>query len=193
MNPGGQLGGEPAPRGQEFTYSVRAQGRLETPEQFGEIILRANPDGSVLRLRDVARLELGAQTYTVNARYNGSPAAVIALYQLPGSNAVQTADGVRQMLAELKTRFPADIAQDVSLDTTQSVREGLREIIITLMIAIALVAIVVFVFLQDVRATLIPLAAVPVSSLGRSLFRSSAFRSTRYRSSGSCFGDRSRG
>ena len=170
VNPGGQLGGEPAPRGQEFTYSVRAQGRLETPEQFGEIILRANPDGSVLRLRDVARLELGAQTYTVNARYNGSPAAVIALYQLPGSNAVQTADGVRQMLAELKTRFPADIAQDVSLDTTQSVREGLREIVITLMIAIGLVAIVVFVFLQDVRATLIPLAAVPVSLIGTFAF-----------------------
>ena len=170
VNPGGQVGGEPAPRGQEFTYSVRAQGRLETPEQFGEIILRANPDGSVLRLRDVARLELGAQTYTVNARYNGSPAAVIALYQLPGSNAVQTADGVRQMLAELKTRFPADIAQDVSLDTTQSVREGLREIVITLMIAIALVAIVVFVFLQDVRATLIPLAAVPVSLIGTFAF-----------------------
>jgi HAE1 family hydrophobic/amphiphilic exporter-1 len=170
VNPGGQVGGEPAPRGQEFTYSVRAQGRLETPEEFGEIVLRANPDGSVLRLRDVARLELGAQTYNLNARYNGSPAAVIALYQLPGSNAVQTADGVRQMLAELKTRFPADVVQDVSLDTTQSVREGLREIVITLLIAIALVAIVVFVFLQDVRATLIPLAAVPVSLIGTFAF-----------------------
>jgi HAE1 family hydrophobic/amphiphilic exporter-1 len=170
VNPGGQVGGEPAPPGQEFTYSVRAQGRLETPEQFGEIILRANPDGSVLRLRDVARLELGAQTYTVNARFNGSPAAVIALYQLPGSNAVQTADAVRQMLAELKTRFPPDVADDVSLDTTQSVRQGLREIVITLVIAIGLVAIVVFVFLQDVRATLIPLAAVPVSLVGTFAF-----------------------
>jgi HAE1 family hydrophobic/amphiphilic exporter-1 len=170
VNPGGQVGGEPAPPGQEFTYSVRAQGRLETPEQFGEIILRANPDGSVLRLRDVARLELGAQTYTVNARFNGSPAAVIALYQLPGSNAVQTADAVRQMLGELKTRFPPDVAEDVSLDTTQSVRQGLREIVITLVIAIGLVAIVVFVFLQDVRATLIPLAAVPVSLVGTFAF-----------------------
>jgi HAE1 family hydrophobic/amphiphilic exporter-1 len=170
VNPGGQVGGEPAPRGQEFTYSVRAQGRLETPDEFGEIILRANPDGSVLRLRDVARLELGAQTYTVKARYNGSPAAVIALYQLPGSNAVETADGVRRMLDELKTRFPADVAEEVSLDTTQSVREGLREIITTLLIAIGLVAIVVFVFLQDVRATLIPLAAVPVSLIGTFAF-----------------------
>jgi hydrophobic/amphiphilic exporter-1 (mainly G- bacteria), HAE1 family len=170
VNPGGQVGGEPAPHGQEFTYTVRAQGRLETPDEFGEIILRANPDGSVLRLRDVARLELGAQTYTVNARFNGSPAAVIALYQLPGSNAVQTADGVRQQLRELQARFPPDVADDVSLDTTQAVREGLRDIVITLVIAIGLVAIVVFIFLQDVRATLIPLAAVPVSLVGTFAF-----------------------
>ena len=166
VNPGGQIGGEPAPKGQEFTYTVRAQGRLETPDEFGEIVLRANPDGSVLRLRDVARIELGAQTYTVIARYNGSPAAVIALYQLPGSNAVATANGIRAKIEELKARFPGDVAEEVSLDTTQSVREGLREIVITLLIAIGLVAIVVFVFLQDVRATLIPLAAVPVSLVG---------------------------
>jgi HAE1 family hydrophobic/amphiphilic exporter-1 len=170
VNPGGQVGGEPAPHGQEFTYTVRAQGRLETPEEFGEIILRADPDGSVLRLRDVARIELGAQTYTVSARYNGAPAAVLALYQLPGSNAVQTADGIRKMLDELKSRFPGDISEEVSLDTTQSVREGLREIIVTLLIAIGLVAIVVFIFLQDIRATLIPLAAVPVSLIGTFAF-----------------------
>ncbi len=170
VNPAGQIGGEPAPRGQEFTYTVRAQGRLETPEEFGEIIVRANPDGSVLRLHDVARIELGAQTYTLTPRYNGSPAAVIAIYQLPGSNAVQTADGVRKEMEELKQRFPADVADEVSLDTTQAVREGLREIITTLLIAIGLVAIVVFVFLQDVRATLIPLAAVPVSLVGTFAF-----------------------
>ena len=166
VNPAGQLGGEPAPRGQEFTYAVRARGRLETPEDFGQIVLRANPDGTTLRLKDVARLELGAQTYNISARYNGSPAAVMAIYQLPGSNAVQTADAVRKAIDDLKQRFPTDMTEAVSLDTTQSVREGLRDIVITLLIAIGLVAIVVFVFLQDVRATVIPLAAVPVSLIG---------------------------
>ncbi len=170
VNPAGQIGGEPAPQGQEFTYTVRSRGRLETPEEFGEIIVRANPDGSVLRLRDVARIELAAQTYSLIARYNGSPAAVIAIYQLPGSNAVQAADGVRKLMEELKQRFPADVAHEVSLDTTQAVREGLREIITTLLIAIGLVALVVFIFLQDVRATLIPLAAVPVSLVGTFAF-----------------------
>ena len=166
VNPAGQVGGEPAPSGQEYTYAVRARGRLETPEDFARIVLRANPDGSVLRLGDVARIELGAQTYNIIARYNGSPAAVIALYQLPGSNAVEAADGVRRALEELKQHFPADVRADVSLDTTQAVRQGLHEIIVTLLIAIGLVAIVVFVFLQDWRATLIPLAAVPVSLVG---------------------------
>ncbi len=170
VNPAGQIGGEPAPQGQEFTYTVRSRGRLETPEEFGAIIVRANPDGSVLRLRDVARIELAAQTYSLIARYNGSPAAVIAIYQLPGSNAVQAADGVRKLMEELKQRFPADVAHEVSLDTTQAVREGLREIITTLLIAIGLVALVVFIFLQDVRATLIPLAAVPVSLVGTFAF-----------------------
>ncbi len=124
----------------------------------------------MLRLRDVARIELGTQAYNLAARYNGSPAAVMAIYQLPGSNAVQTADRVRQALDGLKQRFPGDVAEAVSLDTTQSVREGLRDIIVTLFIAIGLVAIVVFVFLQDVRATLIPLAAVPVSLVGTFVF-----------------------
>jgi HAE1 family hydrophobic/amphiphilic exporter-1 len=166
VNPAGQLGGEPAPPGQEFTYAVRAQGRLETPEEFAAIVLRANPDGSVLRLGDVARLELGAQTYGITARYNGSPSGVMAIYQLPGSNAVQTADRVRQAMKELAKRFPADVSDAVSLDTTEAVKEGLRDILVTLVIAIGLVAVVVFVFLQDLRATLIPLAAVPVSLIG---------------------------
>jgi hydrophobic/amphiphilic exporter-1 (mainly G- bacteria), HAE1 family len=170
VNPAGQIGGEPSPQGQEFTYTVRSRGRLETPEEFGEIIVRANPDGSVLRLHDVARIELGAQTYSLTPRYNGSPAAVIAIYQLPGSNAVSTADAVRKQMEELKQRFPADVAHEVSLDTTQAVREGLRDIITTLLIAIGLVALVVFIFLQDVRATLIPLAAVPVSLVGTFAF-----------------------
>src|SRR5262245_15076251 len=166
VNPAGQIGGEPAPSGQEYTYAVAAQGRLETPEQFGEIILRANPDGSLLRIRDVARLELGRQPYNPLAHFNGQPAAVMAIYQLPGSNAVEAANGVRQLIAELKGRFPSDIQYEVSLDTTRAVREGLREIIITLLMAIGLVAIVVFIFLQGWRASLIPLAAVPVSLIG---------------------------
>jgi len=170
VNPSGQLGGEPSPAGQEFTYTVRSIGRLETPEEFGEIVLRANPNGTVLRLKDVARIELGAQTYNLAARYNGSPAAVMAIYQLPGSNAVETADRVRQAIEELKQHFPSDVSEAVSLDTTQSVRAGLRDIVVTLFIAIGLVAIVVFVFLQDVRATLIPLAAVPVSLVGTFIF-----------------------
>jgi HAE1 family hydrophobic/amphiphilic exporter-1 len=115
VNPAGQIGGEPVPRGQEYTYAVRAQGRLETPEQFGEIILRANPDGSLLRIRDVARLELGAQTYNTLARFNGQPAAVVALYQLPGSNAVDAANGVRELMAQLQQRFPTDMKYEVSL------------------------------------------------------------------------------
>jgi hydrophobic/amphiphilic exporter-1 (mainly G- bacteria), HAE1 family len=166
VNPAGQIGSEPVPPGQEYTYAVRARGRLETPDEFGQIILRANPDGSLLRLRDVARIELGAQTYNQEARFNGKPAAVIAVYQLPGSNALQAVDGVRRLMDELKQRFPSDMTYEVSLDTTLAVREGMREIVVTLLEAIALVVVVVFVFLQSWRATLIPLAAVPVSLVG---------------------------
>ena len=106
VNPAGQIGGEPVPGGQEFTYTVLSQGRLVTPEQFGEIVIRANPDGSVLRLKDVARIELGSQTYNVNVRYNGQIAAGMAIFQLPGSNAVATADAVYKKLAELEKRYP---------------------------------------------------------------------------------------
>ena len=102
VNPAGQIGGEPVPGGQEFTYTVRSQGRLETPEEFGQIVVRANPDGSILRLKDVARIELGSQTYSVNVRYNGQIAAGMAIYQLPGSNAVAAAAAVKKKLAELE-------------------------------------------------------------------------------------------
>ena len=166
VNPAGQIGGEPVPTGQQFTYTVQAQGRLVSPEQFGNIILRSNPDGSNLRLRDVARIELGAQTYNLTGRYNGKPSAIIALYQLPGSNAVQAAEGVRQKMTQLKQRFPQDLEYQVSLDTTQAVTSGMREIIQTLLEALALVVLVVYIFLQGWRATIIPLAAVPVSLIG---------------------------
>ena len=166
VNPAGQVGGEPAPAGQEFSYTVRAQGRLVTTDEFGNIVIRANRDGSVLRVSDVARVELGAETYNVRGRVNGHPAAVIPVYQLPGSNALDAATAVRARMAELKQRFPDDVDYLVSLDTTLPVREGIIEILITLAEALLLVALVVFVFLQDWRATLIPLLAVPVSLIG---------------------------
>lgn len=166
VNPAGQIGAEPAPNGQQFTYSVQAQGRLTSPEQFGNIILRSNPDGSTLRLKDVARLELGSQTYNLTGRYNGRPSAILAIYQLPGSNAVDDAKNVRAAIAKLAQRFPQDLTYQVSLDTTQAVTAGMKEIIRTLVQALALVILVVYIFLQGWRATLIPLAAVPVSLIG---------------------------
>jgi multidrug efflux pump len=166
VNPAGQIGGEPVPKGQEFTYAVRAQGRLPSAEEFGQIVIRANPDGSMLRLKDVARLDLGAQSYNLVGRYSGKPAAVVAIYQLPGSNAVQSAAGVRKLMQEAKQRFPQDLEYSVALDTTLAVTEGLNEIKHTLFEAIILVILVVYIFLQGWRATLIPLLAVPVSLVG---------------------------
>ncbi len=166
VNPAGQIGAEPAPKGQDFTYSVRAQGRLTTPEQFGNVVLRANPDGSMVRLKDVARVELGAQLYNVLGRLDGKPSAVMAVYQLPGSNALDCANGVRTAMARLKQRFPAGLDYQVALDTTQAVSEGVREISTTLWQALLLVILVVFIFLQGWRPTLIPLLAVPVSLIG---------------------------
>src|SRR5580700_8403806 len=170
VNPAGQVGSEPAPKGQEYTYSVRAQGRLTSPEEFEQIVVRESPGGAVVRLKDVARIELGAQNYSVLGRLNGKPGAIIAAYQLPGSNAVRAADGVKKLMAEVKTRFPHDVDYVVSLDTTRAVTEGMKEIILTLVIAIVLVIIVVYIFLQGWRATLIPLLAVPVSLVGTFMF-----------------------
>jgi len=166
VNPAGQIGGEPAPKGQEFTYSVRAQGRLTTPEEFEQIVVRAAPDGGIVRVKDVARVEMGAQDYTVTSHLNGNPSALVAVYQLPGSNAVQAAEGVKKLLAEQKHRLPQGIDYTVTLDTTRAVSEGIKEIVKTLLIAIVLVIIVVYIFLQGWRATLIPLLAVPVSLVG---------------------------
>ena len=166
VNPAGQVGGEPAAAGQQFTYSVRAQGRLKTPEEFGDIVVREAPDGGVVRVRDVARVELGSQDYTMLTRLNGRPSAVLGIYQLPGSNAVAAAQGIRKLMAQMKDRFPADLDYAVTLDTTDAVRAGIKEIVITLGIAFVLVILVVYVFLQDWRATLIPMLAVPVSLVG---------------------------
>src|SRR6266513_1099515 len=166
VNPAGQFSAEPGPKGKERTYTLRAQGRLQTPEEFGQNVVRSKPDGSVVRLKDVARIELGAQNYQQIARFGGQPAGIIAVFQAPGSNALSVADGVKKTMADLRQRFPADLDYAIGLDTTRSVTEGIREIVQTLLIAIVLVILVVFIFLQNWRATLIPMIAVPVSLIG---------------------------
>src|SRR5208283_4216112 len=162
-NPAGQVGGEPADAGQKFTYAVLAQGRLKTPEEFGDIVVRESADGGVVHVKDVARVELGSQDYSWATRLNGQPSAIIAIYQLPGSNAVEAAKGVRKLVAKMKESFPADVDYGVTLDTTDAVRAGMHEIVLTLLIAFVLVILVVYIFLQDWRATLIPMFAVPVA------------------------------
>jgi len=166
VNPAGQIGGEPIPKGQQFTYTVRTQGRLVKTEEFGNIIIRANPDGSILHLSDIARIELGDQAYAISGRYNQAPSGVMAIYQLPGSNAVETAVAVNAKIKELSATFPPGITYSVPLDTTKAVTAGIREIVFTLVEALGLVVLVVFIFLQGWRATLIPLLAVPVSLIG---------------------------
>jgi HAE1 family hydrophobic/amphiphilic exporter-1 len=166
VNPAGKLGGRPSPPGQEFTYTVRAQGRLVSEDEFANIVVRATPNGSIVRLKDVARIELGASDYDVMGRFNSKPSAVLGLYQLPGSNAIEAAKGVEHLMAQLKERFPTDLDYQVAIDTTKSVTEGIREIGKTFWEALALVMLVVFLFLQGWRAALIPLLAVPVSLVG---------------------------
>jgi len=166
VNPSGQIGAEPAPPGQEFTYTVRAQGRLVDSAQFGDVVVRLNPDGSAVRLRDVARIELGALSYKQIGRFNGKPSSIIGIYQAPGSNALAVAEGIKQTMAQLKARFPEGLDYKISVDSTLPVTEGIKEILITLSEAMLLVILVVFLFLQNWRATLIPLVAVPVSLIG---------------------------
>jgi HAE1 family hydrophobic/amphiphilic exporter-1 len=166
VNPAGKAGGEPAPKGQEFTYTVLAQGRLLSPEEFGSIVVRETPDGGTVRVRDVARIELGSQDYSIAGRFNGEPGAIVAVYQLPGSNAVEAANGVKKLMARTKQSFPEDVDYAIALDTTRAVTQGIKEIVETLLIALVLVILVVYLFLQGWRATLIPLLAVPVSLVG---------------------------
>src|SRR2546428_6233181 len=166
VRPAGQLGGDPVPRGQEFTYTVLAQGRLTSLDEFENVVVRAKPDGALVRIKDVARVELGAQNYIRRGRLNGQPAAIVAVYQLPGSNAIEAMRGATKLMEEIKARFPADLDYVTSLDTTLAVSAGIREIVKTLVEALILVVIVVFIFLQGFRATLIPLLAVPVALVG---------------------------
>jgi HAE1 family hydrophobic/amphiphilic exporter-1 len=166
VNPSGQIGARPAPSSQDMTYTVRAPGRLQTPEQFGQIILRSNQDGSVVHLRDVARVELGALNYQQIGRVNGQPGVGIAVFQSPGSNALAVAAGVKAVMADLRPRLPPGVDFIYTLDTTLPVSAGIEEILKTLTEAMVLVIIVVFLFLQNWRATLIPMLAVPVSLIG---------------------------
>jgi HAE1 family hydrophobic/amphiphilic exporter-1 len=170
LSPAGQIGGPPAQRGTEYTYTVRTQGRLLDEQQFGEIIVRSNPDGSQVLLKDVARLELGTQLYNSIGRHDGKPSAVIAVFQIPGTNALQVANEIKRTMEDLKSRFPPDMDYTISLDTTLPVTEGINEIVHTLFEAVVLVIVVVFVFLQNWRATLIPLMTVPVSLIGAFMF-----------------------
>lgn len=161
--PGGQVGGPPAPPNTDFSYMLRLEGRYMSPEQFGKIIVKSNPDGSIIRIKDIGRVELGAQLYNALGRYNGQSAAVIAIYQVPGSNALDVATKIRETMESLKGQFPEDLEYTVSLDTTKAVTAGINEIVHTLIEAVVLVVLVVFIFLQSFRATLIPILTVPVS------------------------------
>ncbi len=166
VNPSGQIGARPAPSSQDMTYTVRSPGRLQTPEQFEQIILRSNQDGSVVHLKDVARVELGALNYQQIGRVNGQPGVGIAVFQSPGSNALAVAAGVKAVMADLRPRLPPGVDFIYTLDTTLPVSAGIEEILKTLTEAMVLVIIVVFLFLQNWRATLIPMLAVPVSLIG---------------------------
>ena len=164
--PAGRIGAEPAPPGQENQYNVRALGLLKEPREFEEIIIRANPDGSQVKIKDVARVELGAQTYDMRARLNQSPAGAIGIYLAPGANAIETAKQVRRIMEEAQQRFPPDMEYEVTLDSTLPIEASIEAIVHTLFEAVILVLLVVYLFLQSFRATVIPMCAVPVSLLG---------------------------
>jgi len=162
----GRIGSAPTPQTQQFQLTIKTEGRLTRTDEFQNIIVRANPDGSVVRVKDVARVDLGAKTQERHSRYNGAPTAAIGIYQSPGANAVEVARHVRETMDQLKQRFPDDVAYDVFWDNTVFVTSTVEEVIRTLAIAFVLVAIVVFLFLGKLRTTLIPLVAVPVSIIG---------------------------
>jgi hydrophobic/amphiphilic exporter-1 (mainly G- bacteria), HAE1 family len=166
ISPGGKFGAEPAPAGTEFTYGVVLQDRLIQENQFADIIIKSKADGSKVLLGDIATINLGTENYNSTSRMNGKPAATIAIYQTPGTNALEVANQIKATMTELSQRFPDDIKHEISLDTTLAVTEGINEIVKTLEEAIMLVILVVFIFLQNWRATLIPLITVPVSLVG---------------------------
>ena len=162
----GRLGGRPTPNDQQFQINLETKGRLSSPEEFGAIVVRANPDGSVLRVRDIARVELGAQSMDTENRFNGQPAIAFAVYLSPGANAVNVATAFKVRLAELGERFPEGMRFNVFYDTTDFVNDTIHEVVTTVAEAFALVVVVVFVFLGSWRATIVPTIAVPVSLVG---------------------------
>lgn len=166
QSPAGRVGAEPAPPGQESQFNVRATGLLREPKEFEEIIVRSNPDGSQVKLRDIGRVELGAQTYDLRARMDQAPAGAIGVYLAPGANAIATAGNVKKILEDAKTRFPPDMEYAITLDSTAPITASMEEIVHTLFEAVILVLLVVYVFLQSFRATIIPMLTVPVSLLG---------------------------
>jgi HAE1 family hydrophobic/amphiphilic exporter-1 len=164
--PGGKFGAEPAPVGTDFTYSVRMPERLVSEEEFADIVIRTESDGSQVKISDVATVELGVESYNVVSRFNQEECAIITLYQAPGTNAVDLANQVISSMEDLKGSFPEGVDYKVGLDATAPITAGIREIVITLIIALALVILVVFIFIQDFRATLIPTIAIPISLIG---------------------------
>ena len=166
QSPAGRIGAEPAPPGQEGQYNVRALGLLKDPKEFEEVIIRSNSDGSQVKIKDVARVDLGAQTYDLRARLNKSPAGAFAIYLAPGANALETAKNVKAILEKAKEKFPADMSYEVALDSTLPIKASIEAIVHTLFEAVILVLIVVYIFLQSFRATIIPMLTVPVSLLG---------------------------
>ncbi|WP_108838110.1 efflux RND transporter permease subunit [Tateyamaria sp. Alg231-49] len=166
----GQIGAPPAPDGQQFQYSVTAQGRLSQASEFENIIVRTGDSGSVLRLGDIARIELGASSYGVSGRYQGQPATVLAVYQAPGENALGVAQGVYSELERLSAAFPQDVEYEVPFDSTDFVEQSLNDVVSTLILTFVLVMSVVFIFLGSARATVIPAVAIPVSLIGTFAF-----------------------
>src|SRR5262245_22989547 len=162
----GQVGQPPVPKGQVFQYTITTLGRLADPEQFEDIILKTTPEGGIVRLRDVAKIEMGAQGYDQTCTMNGKPTVALSVYQLPGSNALEVARLVRAKMAELRNRFPAGVDYRIVYDTTPFIDESINEVYKTLRDAVILVALVVLLFLQNWRSAIIPLIAVPVAIIG---------------------------
>ncbi len=166
QSPAGSIGAEPAPPGQESQFTIRAQGLLREPAEFEEIIVRSNPGGQQVKIKDIGRVDLGAQTYALRARLDKAPAGALGVYLAPGANAIQTADKVKAILEEASSRFLPDMEYSITLDSTLPIKASMESIVHTLFEAIILVLVVVFIFLQSFRATIIPMLTVPVSLLG---------------------------
>jgi HAE1 family hydrophobic/amphiphilic exporter-1 len=168
--PAGQIGAAPSPPGQEFTYTVRAPGKLSTPEEFEDILVRTTETGAQVRIRDIGRVDLGGENYKSFARLDGKPAGVLAVYLLPGANQLEAAEGIYKTVEDLSKSFPDDVTYKITYDTTPAVVASIEGILHTLVEAIVLVILVVFIFLQSLRATIIPLLTVPVSLIGTFIF-----------------------